>query len=300
MDPQSGDQELLRRYWDAIDADLGDIAPQVTLDPVQARSRDRFTVYAARFTGLGSYRLFGYLSVPAGDGPFPGVLEVPGYGSVNHVPHDNDRSRYIVLTPMHRGQRLSDEPFAAPYPGLLTMGIADAESYIYRSIVADCLTAAEILAAQPKLDTERVGVVGNDLALLIAARRPCFTAVRIQGFLFYRAMEARRRTAEYPLEEINDYLRDRPEDAEAVRRTLSLFDPVNHAPRVRAKTLVASADDFAPQGEPWLRPLMDALGDQTDHYRITHEGGTDNDRLDNWLADRLGVQPMSRFRRQLT
>lgn len=34
-------------------------------------------------------------------------------------------------------------------------------------------------------------------------------------------------------------------------------------------------------------------------YRLTHEGGTEHDRLDAWLAERFGTEPMSRFRRIL-
>lgn len=290
----------LSRYWDAVDADLRDVPERLTLDPMPARSRDEYTTYAASFTSVGPYRLFGYLSVPAGGGLFPGVLETPRYGSVNHVPHHNDRLRYVVLTPMHRGQRLADQPFAASYPGLLTTGIEDADSYIYRGIVADCLRAADILAALHEVDADRVAVIGDDLAFLVAARRPRFTVARLQGHLFYRAMEACGRTDEYPLEEINDHLRAHPEQAEAVERTLSLFDPVRHAPGVRARTLLAFADDPGSQGASWLRPLSDALGEQADHYRVTHDGGTDNDELDRWLADRLGVKPMSRFRRELS
>lgn len=84
-------------------------------------------MYALRLTSLGPYRIFGYLSVPPRQGPFPELLAAPHYGSVNHLPH------------MHRGQRLADQPFAAAYPGLLTLGIEDPRIYIYRGIVADCL-----------------------------------------------------------------------------------------------------------------------------------------------------------------
>src|SRR5205085_11029274 len=117
-------------------------------------------------TSVGPYRFFGYSSVPTGSGPVPGLLNTPGYGSVNHVPHAFDRQRYAVLTLMHRGQRLADQPFAAAYPGLLTHGVADPARYIYRGIVADCLRGAEFLASRPEVDGSRIGIVGNDLALI--------------------------------------------------------------------------------------------------------------------------------------
>src|SRR5207249_4364347 len=101
-----------------------------------------------KLTSIGPYRLYGYYSVPTGGGPFPGLLDTPGYGSVNHVPDYTDRSRYAALKIMHRGQRLADQPFAAAYPGLLTLGIDHPARYIYRGIVADLLRAAEFLASR--------------------------------------------------------------------------------------------------------------------------------------------------------
>src|SRR5205823_9554540 len=150
-------------------------------------------------------------SVPNGSGPFPGLLHMPGYGSVNHLPHLDDRQRYVTLILMYRGQRLADQPFAAAYPGLLTLGIDDPSTYIYRGIVADCLRGAEYLLARPEVDQGRVGIAGDDLALITSARRPRFAAVQGSALMFYRLMEARERTSAYPVEEINDELRAAPE-----------------------------------------------------------------------------------------
>src|SRR5690606_32518206 len=99
-----------------------------------------------------------------------------------------DRLRYVVLTVMHRGQRLADSPYAASYPGLLTEGIADENTYVYRGIVADCLRAAEFLAELPEVDRTRIAVTGDDLAILTAARRPVFAAVNVSGVLLYRLL----------------------------------------------------------------------------------------------------------------
>src|SRR5215208_2530814 len=105
-------------YWAALDAELAryDAAPELELLPLRSTTFARF--YTVRLTSIGPYRIFGYYSVPIGDGPFPGLLLTPRYGSVNHVPDYNDRRRYAVLQIMHRGQRLADQPLAAAYPGL--------------------------------------------------------------------------------------------------------------------------------------------------------------------------------------
>ncbi|MGV9382327.1 acetylxylan esterase [Nonomuraea sp. NPDC003707] len=274
-------------YWSAVDEELAAIPARPVLDLVPARTTDEATSYTVRLTSTGPYRVFGHLSIPAGDGPFPALLQTPRYGSVNETPHPNDRSRYVVLGLVHRGQRLADEGFSAAYPGLLTMGIDDPASYIYRGIAADCLRAAEFLMSLDEVDPARVAVRGNDLAVLTAARRPGFSAVRVSELLFYRATEARLKSSRYPLEELNDHLRA-GSSAQIVDNTLAYFDPVRHASAVTARTLLAVDDP------DWCAALIEALP-AASVYKLTHLDGTDNDFLDAWLAELSGVPPMSKF-----
>jgi cephalosporin-C deacetylase len=271
-------------FWEEVDRELARIPAAPELEQLPLRSTDFATVYAVRSNSLGSYRTFAYLSLPNAGGPFPSLIETPRYGSVNHVPAYELRQRYVVFTIMHRGQRLADVPFAAAYPGLLTLGIDDAAQYVYRGIVADCLRGTEFLLGYPGIDTDRVGIIGDDLALITAARRPRIAAVQLTGLMFYRLLEASGRTAEYPLEEVNDTLRTYPEQREAISRTLALFDPLHHARDVTAQTLIAA------DGAGWLQPLLDALGSRAEVYQLSHEGRTDHDALDRWLAERLLLQ----------
>lgn len=286
-------------YWQSVDEEMALIPARPTLEASPARSGDLYTVYNLRLTGVGPYRLFGYLSVPTGQGPFPALYLVPRYGSVNHVQDHTDRIRYVVLTIMHRGQRLADTPFVAPYPGLLTLGIEDPPAYIYRSIVADCLRGAEFLLGRPEVDPGRVAVMGDDLALLTAARRPGFSVIGYAGPMLYRALEARRLSNAYPIEELNDYLRFKPGSASAVARSLAMVDPLHHAPAITGETSVSIGDEGTAAGAGFLAPLLDALGGPVHRYQQTFEGGTDHDRLDAWMAQRLGVSPMTRFLRQV-
>jgi cephalosporin-C deacetylase len=282
-------------YWSAIDAELAEYpaAPELEYSPL--RRTDYASVYHLKISSIGPYRLFGYLSVPHGDGPFPGLYLTPRYGSVNHVPHPDDRRRYVTLQLMHRGQRLADKPFAASYPGLLTLGINSPQTYIYRAIAADCLRGAEFLLAHPAVDKSRIGVRGDDMALIVAARRQGFAAADSSGFLFYRMMEARRRSEAYPLEEVNDYLRTYPDQEDAVAGTVALFDPAAHASRFAGATLLSVGDAGALGGPEWLAPLGDALGGPVERYNVTHEGATDHDWLDAWLAGKLGAEPHPRL-----
>jgi cephalosporin-C deacetylase len=282
-------------YWGRLDDELAYLPGQPLLELLPRHSSGHFKVYAVRITSCGPYRIFGLFSVPEGVGPFPALFEVPRYGSVNSPPHWNDRRRYVVLTLMHRGQRLADEPYAATYPGLLTDGIEDPATFVYRGIVADCLRGAEFLLSRPEVDGDHVGIRGNDLALLVAARRDGFRAVHVEATFFYRAFEGRRLTDDYPLEELNDYLRVTPSAEVAVAATLALFDPVHHAPSATAATGLGTGPGHGIDGRPWLQPLIDALGGGVETHQLTGRGAADADWFDGWLARQLGTEPMSRF-----
>lgn len=283
------------RYWDEIDNRLAAIPAAPQLEPLHLRSNQHCDVYLLHLTSVGPYRISGYFSVPKGDGPFPGLMLTPGYASVHAVPDYHDRRRYVTLALMHRGQRQADQPYAAAFPGLLTDGIDDPETYVFRSIVADCLRGAEFLLSRPEVDTSRVAIAGNDLALITAARRSGFTTVQAAGLLFARAMDARRRADAYPLEEINDYLRAHPEHEAAAARTLSYFDPVHHAAQIQGTTLLSVGSPGSTSGADWLAELIDRFGGRLEQYPLTGEGRTDQDNVDAWLSGQLGVPAMSRF-----
>lgn len=278
--------EDFKEYWAGVDAELAAAPARPELVPVPFRSIDGARLFEVRLSSVAAYRIFGYLSVPSGAGPFPAVLETPRHGSATLIPHVYDRLRYVVFTATHRGQRGSDQPYRAAYPGVLTDGIARPETYVYRAIVADCLRAAEFLLDHPQVDPARVAVRGEtDLSILTAARRPGFAGVVPLGMLFHRADELRRTTSSYPLEELNDYLRADPQAD--IARTLSYFEPAHHAPTVTGRTLLNDSE----------HPLVDVLGGPVDPIELSNRGGKDADRYDAWLAALLGVPARSRFDR---
>src|SRR5262249_31454861 len=149
-------------------------------------------------------RVFGYLSIPAGRGPFPSIYYAPKYQSVLEIipqgTANRQRSRYITFSLAARGQRNSDSPWAAMFPGLLTERIDQAESYVFRGIGADSVRGLEFLLTRPELDPARVIVSGNDVALITAALKPGATHVVTAPQLFHDTSALAPKTHVYPLE----------------------------------------------------------------------------------------------------
>jgi cephalosporin-C deacetylase len=237
--------------------------------------------------------VFGYLSIPAGRGPFPAIYYAPKYQSVLEIiPQGTanlQRSRYITFALAGRGQRNADTPYAAMFPGLLTDGIDRATSYIFRGIVADSVRGLQFLLTRQELDPTRVVVVGNDMALITTALQPGATHVVTAPQLFHDTAELAPKARAYPLEEINDYLRAFPSRADDVRQTLAYYDLEAFAPRSSATTLVMAGAPGAVPDAPSLGRVVAALRGQVTVHVSEQSSYKDGLYAERWMAEQLGI-----------
>jgi cephalosporin-C deacetylase-like acetyl esterase len=217
-------------------------------------------------------------------------LEIIPQGTANL-----QRSAYITFALAGRGQRNSDTPYAAMFPGLLTEGIEHAESYIFRGLAADSVRGLEFLLARRELDPSRVVVVGNDLALITAALHGGATHVVASPALFYRTAELAPKTQAYPLEEINDYLRTFPAMAATVHRTLAYYDLLAFAPQVQATMLLMAGAPGALLDASSLAALVAALPGPVTVHESEHSSYKDGLYAEQWMAGRCGIADIQRI-----
>lgn len=271
--------------------------PEVDLLPL--RCTDFATLYSVRLTSVGPYRLFGYLSIPKGTGPFPAIYYAPRYQSVLEIipqgTANRQRSAYITFALAARGQRNSDTPYAAMFPGLLTERIDQAEAYIFRDIIADSIRGLTYVLSRAELDPSRVVIVGNDTAFLTAALQPGATHLVCTPALFYNAAELATQTSAYPLEELNDYWRTFPERREAVQRTLAYYDLRAFAPHITAQTLLMAGAAGSLLSKESLAPLSAALGARVTVHESEQSTYKDGLFMETWMAARCGLQHVERL-----
>jgi len=216
-------------------------------------------LYEAFYDGWRGARICGWFLVPHGKGPFPTLIQYHGYsGNKGEVAPLLiwALQGYAVLAVDVRGQSgRSTDPAAYPeghIKGYMTAGILDPESYYYRGVYVDCVRAIDLVCARPECDAAHIGLTGvsqgGALSLAVAAldSRPVLTMPEVPYLChFKRAVDM---AAVMPYLEISDYIRVWPKREAQVWRTLSYFDNLNLAPRIRCATLmdVGLLDDCCP------------------------------------------------------
>ena len=275
-------------YWDAVLGELDAVPAAPVLDPNSIRSTALSTCYSLYLTSIGPYRLYAYYSVPRGDGPFPAILHTPGYASVVTPAAFEERQRYVSMSLCARGQRLSDKPFAASYPGLAVVGIEEPATYVYRGIVADTVRAIDFLLGRREVNVRQIMLAGGDTALFGAALRPQVRAVIAADPAFYAVHDLGPRTDAYPQEEWNEYRRFYPGKAEAMSDTLGYFDPLFFAPRIKADVRLSVGPSGAVFNRATAEPLARAIAGKVDVDERTGYGHLDYRRMIAWRDGHLG------------
>jgi cephalosporin-C deacetylase len=150
---------------------------------------------------------------------------------------------YAAFSVAPRGKLRSNRQFNPGYPGLLTYGMVDRNTYSYRGFYMDACRAVEFLLGRDEVDADRLGVTGHSqgggLTVSTAALRPEIKAAAAGAPYLCGYMDAIELTDAYPYQEIADYLRQNPSSREQVENTLAYFDGINLAHRITCPTIVS-------------------------------------------------------------
>ena len=285
------------RFWRQTEAVLDEVPVDVRLHRDDFYSQPDWDVFQMRYASADGFRLFAWLSAPKGRGPFPAIVRMPDYGSVHDIVYTPLRERAVVMNPTFRGQRQSDQVFQAEFPGLLTEGIEEPETYIMRRVFADALRGFDALLAQEQAllgDIALTGAgLGGALALAVAARRIPVCAVAANTPMALGNPASLVPGLAYPLAELDDYMRLYPDRRDTVKQNTADLDPLKTANKITAPVLLSVGIN-----DTGLCPLAfgEKLAERIHHcdFRVYHGasegGGHEHAQIQlSWLSDKLGL-----------
>ena len=292
------DQESLDAFWAETLRELAGMGADVTLEPAPEHSGREYTTSKVTLTSWNDIRLRAWYSIPkdAPRGRLAAVLTVPGYSGSKQIPLSLVQAGYAVLTLFPRGQGESVAEWELESATKLTYNLTDRDSYYYRGAYCDCVRGIDFLCSRDEIDPERIGMWGRSQGGGLTLATACLdrrlkAGVAEEPFLcnYPVALETFRSK---PYVELSDYLEVHPADRETALETLSWYDPMSLAHRIRCPVLVniGMKDETCPYRT--IMPVFEKITCQKalmTYPDLAHSPCTDfNNHAKHWLDRYLG------------
>ncbi|MBQ3289685.1 MAG: acetylxylan esterase [Kiritimatiellae bacterium] len=236
------------------------VPPDVRLEKVDAKSSDSNTYYRISFATSGGRRVWGWLNMPAGEGPFPVRVNVPGAGigalgteisdetisltmNVHSYPQpDTDAERQAAY-------KAQDEKYAAPrgVARYCQAGIhLSREDYFYYASILGINRAVNWLWNQPQVNRQMFTYSGTSqgggFGLMLTALNGHFTKSCIFVPAITDLLGSRHEGRQSGWPRIIEA--QQPENRAAAEKNAPYFDGVNFAARITCpvRVVVGFAD----------------------------------------------------------
>jgi cephalosporin-C deacetylase len=220
-------------------------------------------------------------------------VEFIGYGGGRGLPHEwllwaSAGYAHFVMDTRGQGSswRSGDTPDREPdgsgpqYPGFMTRGILDPQTYYYRRVFTDAVRAVEAARSHPAIDPQRVVVTGGSqgggISLAVAGLVPDLAGAMPDVPFLCAYRSALEIVDSDPYNEIGRYCKTHRTKIETVFNTLSYFDGVNFAARAQCSALFSAGlmDEVCPPRTVFAAYNHYAGSKQIKVYEFNHhEGG---------------------------
>lgn len=280
-------------FWQGTLAETRSHALNAQFTPVDYGLR-QLESFDVTFNGFGGQPVKGWLNMPLHRNSAIGcVVEFIGYGGGRGFPSDwlvwaSAGYAHLVMDTRGQGSAWSkgDTPDHEPvgsnpqFPGFMTRGVLDPQTYYYRRVFTDAVRAVEAARSHPAIDPQRIAVSGGSqgggISIAAAGLDPTINALMPDVPFLCGYQRATEITSAHPYEEISRYCLTHRDKVDQVFTTLSYFDGINFAPRIRSNALfsVGLMDEICPPSTVYAAYNYLESPKQIRVYRYNHhEGG---------------------------
>ena len=245
--------EDFEAFWRGVLAELAEVPLEPRVSPAPLRSNEEVHVAQVTYRSLDGLEIAAWYCVPTeGEGPFPAIIQFPGYKGEPRLPREWGRQGVVTLSVAVRGKLHSNAQCNPGYPGLLTYGIESRDTYSYKGVISDCVRGVDFLLSRPEVDHDFIFACGSSqgggLTLITTALRPEIKA-GVSGYPFLCGFpDAMRMRRSYPYDELNCYAAAYPERVPQMLSTLRYYDAVNFSSQIHCPMAVgiAMSDEVCP------------------------------------------------------
>jgi cephalosporin-C deacetylase len=227
-------------FWERSIAELKSVPPAFKTIERSKMSDGDIRVFEVSMRSHNQVRVRGWLEVPSkASKPLPVVIRVPGYGqSMKPIGKCDDM---VVFSFNPRGHGNSQQDISGQPNNFWIRGLDNAETYYYRGSYLDCIRAVDFIAARPDVDQDKIAIWGGSQGggfAFATAALDSRVDYCIADIPFLCDWINYFRLSHWP--EMDNWIAEQPQRSwESTLRTLSYFDTMNLAERIRCPTLMS-------------------------------------------------------------
>ena len=274
----------------------------IARDELVAAHGSEWRVDWVRFSSVGETLVWGWVATPRDhEANGTGMLWLPGY-SYGTPPPDATCLVPGVTTlciNVHGNEPHTSYVNPAGKNDYILNGIDNADCFVFRRIAQHALRAVEVLAEQRGVDGNRIASAGMSqgamLAIIVAANSS-IPGLCLADMPFLSNAPVTMRQSNSPVYRALRAYVDGDEEAGAVAMdTLSLFDPLSHAPNVKVPTSLTVGGRDPSVKIDGVRSVYEALGTLEKHLEFYPNAGhiflpemnkTHGEWIKRWLQSR--------------
>lgn len=167
------------RFWREAGAELLRVPMDAVCEEASEAKSPKSRLFKVSFANIEGTRIYGWLRVPDGEGPFPAVLRVPHAGVYNVGSYPEFAAAgFVVLSIDIHGIEVGKpvefyrELASGILDGYRHFGNEDPYRFYYRRGILGAIRAIDFLCSLEEVDTTRIGIAGGSqggaLSLLVA------------------------------------------------------------------------------------------------------------------------------------
>ena len=233
-------QNNFDEFWERSIAELKSVPPEFKTIERSKMSDGDIRVFEVSMRSHNQVRVRGWLEVPSkASKPLPVVIRVPGYGqSMKPVGKCDDM---VVFSFNPRGHGNSQQDISGQPDNFWIRGLDAPQTYYYRGSYLDCIRAVDYIASRTDVDQAKIAVWGGSqgggFAFATAALDSRVDHC-VADIPFLCDWTNYFRLTHWP--EMDTWIADQPRRSwESTLRTLSYFDTMNLADRIRCPTIMS-------------------------------------------------------------